>query len=179
MYLIAEFREQSCLQKAIHALKAQGYDPADLDVFSEEPVEFPRGLLDRPSHMSLAAVLGAIALGGSATTGVFLAQHNYELVTGGMPLFSFWGTGVISYETTMLGAVLATFGWFLWESGLVKKRDRTVPIPLVPPESMCLRVLCRDLEQVRQGEHVVSQAGAVSIETLDGITQQASAGSTR
>ncbi len=42
-----------------------------------------------------------------------------------MPIFSFWGTGVITYETTMLGAVLATFGWFLWESGLIRKRDKS------------------------------------------------------
>jgi IMP dehydrogenase/GMP reductase len=78
-----------------------------MDVFSEEPVEFRRGILDRPSHMSLVAVLGAIATGGLATAGVYAAQHNYRLITGGMPVFSFWGTGVITYETTMLGSVLA------------------------------------------------------------------------
>ena len=31
---------------------------ADMDLFSEEPVEFPRGVLDRPSHMSLVSVRG-------------------------------------------------------------------------------------------------------------------------
>ena len=175
MYLIAEFRDQSCLEQAIHSLKAQGHGPADLDVFSEEPVEFPRGVLDRPSHMSLVAVLGAIALGSAATTGVYLAQHNYALVTGGMPLFSFWGTGVITYETTMLGAVLATFAWFLWESGLLKKRDRTVPVPLVPPEAMCLRVRCRDLEQARHDTSLLNVAGAVSIETVDKTAERVSA----
>jgi len=141
---MADFREQPKLEAAILALKAAGIDAEDLDVFSEEPVEFRRGILDRPSRMSLVAVVGAIVTGGLATAGVYAAQHNYSLPTGGMPIFSFWGTGVITYETTMLGSVLSTFGWFLWESGLLRKRDKNVPIPTVLPGVMCLRVHCSD-----------------------------------
>src|SRR5882757_1435130 len=119
---MADFREQSKLEAAILALKAAGIGADDMDLFSEEPVEFRRGILDRPSRMSLGAVLGAILAGGMATAGVYAAQHNYAVVTGGMPTFSFWGSGVITYETTMMGAVLSTFGWFLWESRLLNKR---------------------------------------------------------
>ena len=124
-YLLSEFRDKSSLTSAIHALRAAGVNPADLDIFSEEPVEFPRGVLDRPSHMSLVSVLGAIIVGGVATAFIWWSQNNYAVVTGGMPVFSFWGTGVITYEMTMLGAVLATFGHFLWESGLIRRRDKT------------------------------------------------------
>ena len=56
MYVIAEFREKETLVRAIQRLKENGVTVADLDVFSEEPVEFHRGILDRPSRMSLAAV---------------------------------------------------------------------------------------------------------------------------
>ena len=128
-YLLSEFRDQSSLTTAIHSLRAAGVSPADLDIFSEEPVELPRGVLNaRPSHMSLVSVLGAIFLGSAATLFVWWAQNNYAVVTGGMPLYSFWGTGVITYETTMLGAVFATFGYFLWESGLIRKRDKSAPV---------------------------------------------------
>ena len=58
MYLIGEFREKESAAAAIRSLRASGIEPADLDVFSEEPVEFPRGVLDRPSRMSLASVSG-------------------------------------------------------------------------------------------------------------------------
>ncbi len=167
MFVIAEFRDQPCLEKAIRALKQEKYGPNDLDVFSEEPVEFRRGLLDRPSRMSFVAVLGAFALGGGSTLFLYWAQHQYPLVTGGMPIFSFWGTGVITYETTMLGSVLATFAWFLWESGLLKKRDKTVPVPLVPPESMCLRVRCSDAAAARAAERLLSGTGAVAIQVVD------------
>ena len=162
MYLIADFREQPKLEAAILALKAAGITADDMDVFSEEPVELRRGILDRPSRMSLVSVLGAIATGGLATVGLNAAQQSYRLVTGGMPIFSFWGTGVISYETTMLGAVLATFGWFLWESGLLRKRDKSVPVPTVLPGVMCLRIRCFDphVTRVRQ---ILDNAGATDI----------------
>ena len=161
-YLLSEFRDQEAVAAAIHSLRAAGVVNSDMDVFSEEPVEFGRGVLDRPSHMSLVSVLGAAILGGSATLFVWWAQHNYALVTGGMPIFSFWGTGVITYETTMLGAVLSTFGFFLWESGLIRKRDKSAPVPEVAPECICLRVRC--FGDVAKPASLLHEAGAISVE---------------
>ena len=62
MYLLAEFRHKEAVRRAIDSLRTSGFTPDDLDLFSEEPVELPRGVLDRPSHMSLAAVVGACIL---------------------------------------------------------------------------------------------------------------------
>ena len=143
MYLIGEFREKEAVAAAIRALRALGVSPADFDLFSEEPVELPRSVLDRPSRMSAVSVGGAILFGALATAFIWWTQQNYRLVTGGMPVFSFWATGVITYEMTMLGAIVATFGWFLWESGLIRKRDRSAPVPQVDPGLMCLRVRCQ------------------------------------
>ena len=163
MYLIGEFREMEAAASAIRSLRAGGVRPADLDVFSEEPVEFPRGVLDRASRMSVVSVSGAVGFGALATLFIWWTQHNYPLPTGGMPIFSFWATGVITYEMTMLGAILATFGWFLWESGLVRKRDKSAPVPVVPPGAMCLRVRCRGGEAA-QTIDVLRRAGAVDVE---------------
>ena len=166
MYLVAEFRETESIVRAIQRLKEIGMTAADLDIFSNEPVEFYRGVLDRPSHMSLVAVLGAIANGSLVTSFVYFAQHNYALNTGGMPVFSFWGTGVITYEMTMLGAVLATFGWFLWESGVLGRRDKAAPVPVVPPGSMCLRVRCA-WEQAGQAAELLDRSGALGVERTE------------
>lgn len=163
MYLVAEFRETESIVRAIQRLKEIGMTAEDLDVFSNEPVEFYRGVLDRPSKMSLVAVLGAITNGTLVTSFVYFAQHNYAINTGGMPVFSFWGTGVITYEMTMLGAVLATFVWFLWESGLLRKRDKSAPAPAVPPGSMCLRVRCTD-EQATETTGLLERSGALGVE---------------
>ena len=161
-YLLSEFRDKNAVADAIRALRAAGTGDADIDLFSEEPVEFPRGVLDRPSHMSLVSVSGAIVGGVGATAFIWFAQTNYAILTGGMPIFSFWGTGVITYELTMLGAVLATFGYFLWESGLIRKRDRSAPVPVVPPECICLRV--RVTGDVAAPTALLQQAGAISVE---------------
>ena len=161
--MIGEFREKAAAAEAIRTLREQGVGTADLDVFSEEPVEFRRGLLDRPSRMSLASVLGAVLFGILATAFVYWAQHNYRLVTGGMPVFSFWATGVITYEMAMLGAILATFAWFLWESRLFRRRDPEAPVPQVDPGSLCLRVRCVDGDAVRAFE-ALNRAGAIAIQ---------------
>src|SRR5580698_5718504 len=162
-YLLSEFRDKDAVAGAIHSLRASGVNDFDIDLFSEEPVEFPHGVLDRPSHMSFVAVSGAIVLGSAATAFVWWAQNNYAVNTGGMPTYSFWGTGVITYETTMLGAVLSTFGYFLWESGLIRKRDKTAPVPVVPAECICLRVRCVGGD-VSKPIALLRQAGANSVE---------------
>jgi hypothetical protein len=163
MYLIGEFREKHAVAAAIRALRTGGATPADLDVFSEEPVELPRGVLDRPSRMSLVSVLGAIAFGLLATGFIYWAQHNYRVVTGGMPVFSPWATGVITYEMTMLGAIVATFAWFLREGSLARRHARSGPVPVVDPGSICLRLRCRG-PQTLQAVEAMRRAGAIVIE---------------
>jgi hypothetical protein len=163
MYLVGEFRDKEAAAAAIQSLRSGGISSADLDLFSEQPVAFPPGVLDRASHMSLTAAAGAIGFGGLATAFIYYTQHHYKLITGGMPLFSFWATGVITYEMTMLGAIVATFFWFLVESGLLRKRDRSAPAPTVGPDSMCLRVRCC-AEQAAQASETMRRAGAIHIE---------------
>ena len=163
MYLISEFRDKAAAADAIRMLREHGVTAAEMDVFSEEPVEFRRGVLDRPSRMSLASVLGGILFGLLATAFVFWAQHNYRLVTGGMPVFSFWATGVITYEMTMLGAIVATFTWFLWESGLARGRKKDAPVPEVDPGSLCLRLRCR-AEEAEWASEAMRRAGGIAIQ---------------
>jgi hypothetical protein len=163
VYLTAEFREKTDVRAAILALRSAGMRDQELDLFSEEPVEFPKSVLHRPSHMSLASGIGAVAFTSTATGFIWWAQHNYQLVTGGMPVFSWWATGVITYEMLMLGAIMATFGWFILESGLFRKRDPKVPIPRVRPGSICLRVRCA-AQQAPVISEAMRTAGALVID---------------
>ena len=162
MYLFAEFHEKEQVVAAIRALKDAGSTDADLDLFSEEPLELRRGVLDRPSKMSVVAVGGAAMVGCALTGFIYFAQNNYKVITGGMPTFSFWATGVISFEMTMLGGVVSTFLWFLWESGLLSRRDKSIPIPLVEPGVVSLRVRVPENRAAHVSE-LVYRAGADSI----------------
>jgi hypothetical protein len=141
MLLTAEFGDAQSTAKAIAALKATGFESSEVEVFSNEPVEFPEGLLEHPSHMSLAAVYGAACFCAVAILFVRYTQYDYPLVTGGMPLFSWWATGIIFYELTMFGAIAGTFAMFLLESGLLMG-DRSIPAPVVAEGRIHLRVRC-------------------------------------
>jgi hypothetical protein len=141
-WVVGTFDNKDSLTQAIRDLRSSGSGVADLDIFSEEPVELAHGVLDRPTKMSLTAVLTAIATGGLATGFVYFAQNDYRIQSGGMPYFSFWSSGVITYEFIMLGSILAIFGAFLWESQLFRKKDPGAPVPECPPNAICLRVRC-------------------------------------
>jgi hypothetical protein len=165
LYLAGAFSDKNAAIQAINQLKANGLAPEDLAIFSDEPVELPRGVLDRPSRMSLIVVSGAVISFLLIVSVVYFTQHNYPLVTGGMPIFSFWPTAVVFYEITMLGAILTTAACFLWESGLLR-RDRTTPIPVIEPEMICLRVRC-STQQYDQAAAVLTNVGAPKVVKLE------------
>lgn len=157
MYLRGDFEKKASVIQALRQLKAVGFTAREIDIFSEEPVEFPRGLLNRRSRMSFTVVTGAVTLCLLAIGFVYFTQHNYPLITGGMPLFSFWATGVIFYELTMLGGILTTLICFLWESGLLR-RDRR-PVPAIDPGLICVRIQC-SLDQADEARRILERTGA-------------------
>ncbi len=167
MFLTAEFADAESTVVAIDALKAKGLEAADLDLFSDEPVELPEGTIDRESHMSFFAVAGAVATGLLAMVFVRFTQYHLPVITGGMPLFSFWGTGVIFYELTMLGSIAATFLMFLRESGRLE-RKRPGPVPVLEPGRMYLRVRCFAEHSVALGE-VLYRAGALAVKRAEAV----------
>jgi hypothetical protein len=161
MFLMGDFRETQAAADAITNLKSKGVQRNDLEVFSNEPVEFEHGVLDVPSHMSLIVVSCAVLALLLTIWFVHYTQFDYPLVTGGMPLFSAWGTGVVFYELTMLGSIITTFVLFIWESGLLRKAH-SGPVPVVVPHTICLRIRCRD-EQADDLARSLEQAGAKQI----------------
>lgn len=133
----------------------------DAVIYSAKPVEFEPGVLDRPSRMSLVAVTCAV-LTGLAMTGFMLwTQGDYPLVTGGMPLKSLWPIGVITYETTMLGAIAGIFLSFLIEGRFFRKHS--APPEALDSEGLFLQIPCKASEFETLAEQLRAQ-GAVSVE---------------
>jgi ActD protein len=164
VYLTGDFQQKEATVQALRELAAKGFGPSDVTVFSDEPLDFPRGVLDRSSRMSVGVVAGAITFCLLAIGFVYFTQYNYPLITGGMPLFSFWATGVVFYEMTMLGAILTTFIWFLAESGLLR-RGRKAPVPAMKPGMICVRLRCQP-DQVDTAGSYLECAGAINVRKI-------------
>jgi len=162
MLLTAEFLTTDSVVEAVSALSTEGFAASDMELFSDRPVELPRGMLEQRSYISVMAVLGAIVNGGLATAFIFFTQHNYRLVTGGMPLISGWSTGVVSYELTMAGAVAGVALAFLWEGGFIFRKRRGAPPPALKEGSVFLRVTCSENSAIGAAQRL-EQAGAVEV----------------
>jgi Protein of unknown function (DUF3341) len=167
MYLNGEFHDKEAVTRALLDLKANGFGTDSLDVFSDEPLELPQAVLERPSHMSLVVVTSAITFGLLVIGFVYFTQYNYPLITGAMPLFSFWATGVIFYELTMFGAIVTTFIWFLRESGLLRRRTR-LPVPSLESGVIYLRVQCES-DHAGTASQILESAGAENVTNLGGM----------
>lgn len=164
MYISGEFHDKQATARALLNLKSNGFGPGTLDVFSDEPLELQPGVLDRSSHMSFAVATSAVVFGLLVIGFVYFTQYNYPLITGGMPLFSFWATGVVFYEMTMFGAIVTTFFWFLIESGLLH-RGRRPPAPPIEHGLISVRVRCRS-DQADAARQSLESAGANNLKTL-------------
>ena len=96
-------------QRAVDLLRGANVEDRSIVVLSSEPFdEYEFGRREHKTIMPWLAALGGLVCGLGAFAFVALTQRAYPLPTGGMPIVSLWPNGIITYEFTMLGAVLAT-----------------------------------------------------------------------
>jgi hypothetical protein len=98
-------------ERGTNALRAAGVAPDKIVVMSPEPFEeysFAQG--ERATAMPWLAVLGGVVGGFGGFMLAWYTQTAYPLplVTGGMPVVAAWPTGIVTYELTMMGAIVAT-----------------------------------------------------------------------
>jgi hypothetical protein len=163
MLLTAEFVETEAVSKAVKSLTAEGFSGDEIELFSDVPVLLPPGVLDRRSRISLMAVLGAAVNASLATAFIYYTQHNYPIVTGGMPIFTGWSIGIVTGEMVGAGAVAGTILMLLWEGRLLFRRKRSGPPPVLKPGSVFVQVSCLDGQSVRAAG-CLTKAGAVEIQ---------------
>jgi hypothetical protein len=98
-------------ERAMSALRDAGVAPGKIIVMSSEPFEeysFAQG--ESRTLMPWIAVLGGLVGGVGGFMLAWYTQTAYPqpMITGGMPLVAPWPTGIVTYELTMMGAILAT-----------------------------------------------------------------------
>ena len=156
MKLTAKFADRQALEAALRDAACSG-----AVVYSAKPLDREPSSPCRPGRMSLSAVGCAAAAGVCMTWFMLWTQGDYPLITGGMPLQSLWPIGVITYETTMLGAVVGTLLGFLVEGRFFRKQS--APGEAVDSSCLFLQLSCPDGEAERLNERLRG-AGAVAIE---------------
>jgi hypothetical protein len=115
-WCLAKFTQPVEARSAIRRLLQSGVDPESMEVMTSQPIHGEPFLPEKkPSKLRTWALVGAAAgmIGGCALATI--TALNYPLVKGGMPIVAPWTVGLITYETTMLGAVLATLAGLLVE----------------------------------------------------------------
>jgi Protein of unknown function (DUF3341) len=138
--------------------------PESITVISSQPIEEEiTASGQRHSWMPWIAVAGGILGGTGGYSLAAFTQRTYPLPTGGMPIVALWPTGIVMYELTMLGAILATVVTLVITARLPRYKNRIydpavshgkVLVALVDPS-------CDEQEKLRQS---LGQLGAEQVQ---------------
>jgi hypothetical protein len=103
------YPDGSSAQQAVNRLRAAGTADRDITVMSAQPMEeFEFGRLNKATWMWWFACAGGL-LGMSTGLGLsWLTETSWPIDVGGLPIFAWWPNLIITFELTMLGAILAT-----------------------------------------------------------------------
>ena len=161
-FCLARFNQPVEARAAIRRLLQAGIDPKSMDVMTSQPIHGEPFLPDqKPTNLRSWALGGAaIGLVGGFSLATFTALA-YPLVKGGMPIVAPWTVSLIAYETTMLGAVLATLAGLLVELRLPSFSGRPYD-PSVVDGGVVVAVPCSDQNR-KSIEDAVSASGAITV----------------
>jgi hypothetical protein len=96
-------------QQAVNRVRATGLADGDITIMSAQPMEdFEFGHIDKATSMWWVACGGGF-LGMAAGLGLsWVTETSWPINVGGLPTFAWWPNIIITFELTMLGAILAT-----------------------------------------------------------------------
>jgi len=160
------YADPDSAQRAVDSLRAAGVDERAISVASSEPFEeYEFGRREQRTPMAWLAALGGLVGGVSGYLLSSLTQKAYPLPTGGMPLAPLWTNGIITYELTMLGAILATLAILLVSARLPNWKPQLYD-PAISDGYILVGVVSPP-EALRIGlERTLREAGASEVKEL-------------
>jgi hypothetical protein len=101
----------------LHELEREGVPNSAITVMSSEPLHLEALHLPK-TRIAGFSIAGALLGAAFAILLTVWTSRRVGLVTGGMPIVSPWAFGIIVFELTALGAILATVVRMIYEAGL-------------------------------------------------------------
>ena len=163
METLGTFKDVETAVKAVDNLVKAGFSERDITSLTSAP--YPDGVIVKTSQRTWFRWM---SLGGGifgACAGFLLAAgtaYMYPVQTGDKPIIAYFPTGIITYELTMLFAILgAMVGMFVemklppWEEGVYD--------PAVGEGSIGISVSVDSREQMVRAAKIMEAAGALSI----------------
>ena len=162
------YQDAEYAAEAGDALQAQGLTNEDYDFLTGAP--YPEGAFGERHNSHRLYVFPFVGALCGLTAGILLTsmtQMAYPLVTGGKPILSLPPMAIVTYEGTMLGAILFTVLGIIFESRLPRPRmglydDR------ITQGYIGVLVTC-DEGQVEGVERALAQAGAADVKRGEAV----------
>ena len=160
--ILALYQDPNQAADAGDGLKSAGIPDTDYDFLTDAP--YPEGAFgerEEKHRLYLFPFIGALL---GLTSGILLTsmtQMAYPLVTGGKPILSLPPMAVVSYEGTMLGAILFTVLGIIFESRLPKLKMGLYDTRIT--EGYIGVLVQAEEDQHDRLSNVLTQAGAVDI----------------
>jgi ActD protein len=118
--LVAVIDNIEAANEAIARLQASGIPSTGIIAASSEPLHGLEPAEQSPSRISLFGICGGLLGAVFAIALTVSTSKRVGLVTGGMPIVTPWAFGIIVFELTALGAILATLARMIFEARLAR-----------------------------------------------------------
>ena len=121
----ALYSDGQAAQQAVNRLRAAGVADRDITVLSARPMEeYEFGHMDSRSWMWWIACGGALVGMSLAILFVWVSATGWEINVGGLPTIAWWPAAIITFELTMLGAIVATVITLVVTAGLGRGKGK-------------------------------------------------------
>ena len=159
---LATFTEHRQARIAVRRLMQDGIAASAIEAMSSQPIHGEAIVPHQPATKLRTWALSGAAVGLIGGLSLALVSAlNYPLVKGGMPIVSPWTASLITYETTMLGAVIGTFIGLLVEVRLPTFRNLPYESSVVDG-GVVLAVSCPEASRASV-EAAIGAAGATEV----------------
>lgn len=144
----------------LRELEREGVPSSSITVMSSEPLHLETKDAPR-SRIQGFAIAGSLVGAAFAILLTVWTSRRVGLVTGGMPIVSPWAFGIVVFELSALGAILATLGRMIFEARLLRQSSPADYGEAVAAGRIVVSVMCAD-DAVRDiGEKVLGASRKV------------------